>query len=225
MVEQHAIEKLACSIFDSKDEKFHRFVKGFTGFHYGQLHAVHLLLTDKSVYFLRKQSNGGFTTEHSINFQELKHVEIGVNCQYVAFVAKNEKYSFSTANEAITRSLVTDISSLMVRGLASPAQLTRIVCSTAVQGQQAIKKWLRTALEKQVDKEVMSTVICVGEALYSIGERCTLYFYEFFWSSKCSQTIALPLITLHKREGISCVPNKVPLFFQQSCCYKFDCCL
>ncbi|XP_028393593.1 pleckstrin homology domain-containing family M member 2-like [Dendronephthya gigantea] len=154
--QQHAIEKLALSIFDAKDETFHRFVKGFTGFHYGQLHAVHLLLTDKSVYFLRKQSGDSFTTEHSINFQELKHVEIGVNCQYVAFVSRNEKYSFSTANEAITRSLVTDISSLMVRGLSSPAQLTRIVSSTAVQGQQAIKKWLRSALEKQtIDVEVM----------------------------------------------------------------------
>ncbi len=151
LVKQPAVEELALSIFESKDENVHRFVKGFTGFHYGQLHAVHLLLTDKAVYFLRKQTNVGFSIEHLINFAELKHIEIGVNCQYLAFVAKNERYSFSTANEAVTRSLVSDISSLVVRGLSSPAQLTRLVSSTAVQGQQAIKKWLRHALEDQVE--------------------------------------------------------------------------
>ena len=151
ILKQPAIEKLSLSIFENKDEKFHRFVKGFTGFHYGQLHEVLLLLTSKAVYFLRQQTDVGFTIEHSINFQELKHIEIGVNCQHLAFVAKNEKYSFSTANEAVTRSLVSDISSLVLRGLSSSAQLTRLISSTAVQGQQAIKKWLRRqALQDQV---------------------------------------------------------------------------
>ncbi|CAB4008208.1 Hypothetical predicted protein [Paramuricea clavata] len=157
ILKQPAIEKLSLSIFENKDEKFHRFVKGFTGFHYGQLHEVLLLLTNKAVYFLRQQTDVGFTIEHSINFQELKHIEIGVNCQHLAFVAKNEKYSFSTANEAVTRSLVSDISSLVLRGLSSSAQLTRLISSTAVQGQQAIKKWLRRqALQDQtLDMEVL----------------------------------------------------------------------
>ena len=150
VLKQPEIDELALNLFENKDEKINRFVKGFTGFHFGQLHVVHLLLTDKGVYFLRKQSNMGFSAERLINFQELKHIEIGVNCQHLAFVANNEKYSFSTANEAVTRSLVSDISSLVVRDLSSPAQLTRLVSSTAVQGQQAIKKWLRHALEDQV---------------------------------------------------------------------------
>ena len=150
VLQQREIEGLELSLFESKDEKFHRLVKGFTGFHYGQLHAVHLLLTDKTVYFLRKQSNGQFTVEHSITFQDLKHIQIGVNCQHLAFVAKYEKYSFSTANEALTRSLVSDISSLVIKSLKSPSQLTRLVSSAAVQGQQAIKKWLRHVLEDQV---------------------------------------------------------------------------
>lgn len=150
ILKQPTIDELALNLFENKDEKISRFVKGFTGFHFGQLHVVHLLLTDKGVYFLREQSNMGFTVERVINFQELKHIEIGVNCQHLAFVTNNEKYSFSTANEAVTRSLVSDISSLVVRDLSSPAQLTRLVSSTAVQGQQAIKKWLRHALEDQV---------------------------------------------------------------------------
>ena len=149
-IEQPAIKELALGVFENKDEKIQRFVTGFTGFHYGQLHLVHLLLTDKSVYFLRKQTNVKFSIEQSINFQELKHIEIGVNCQHLSFLTKTEKYSYSTANEAVTRSLVSDISSLVVRGLSSPAQLTRLVRSTAVQGQQVIKKWLRHALEDQV---------------------------------------------------------------------------
>lgn len=140
---QPLIDALTLSVFRNENEKFHRMVKGFTGFHYGQLHMVHLLLTDKAVYFLRRQSDQESTIEHSVNFTELDHIEIGVNCQHLSFLGKDEKYSFSTANEAVTRSLVSDISSLVVRGLSSPAKLTRLVSSTAVQGQQAIKKWLR----------------------------------------------------------------------------------
>ena len=162
VLEQPAIDELALNMFENKDEKIQRFVKGFTGFHYGQLHLVHLLLTDKSVYFLRKQTNVKFSIEHTINFQDLKHIQIGVNCQHLAFVAKNEKYSFSTANEAVTRSLVSDISSLVVRGLSSPAQLTRLVSSTAVQGQQVIKKWLRNVLEDQITMEM--EVLCFSLA-------------------------------------------------------------
>ena len=163
VLKQPATEELALNLFENKDEKINRFVKGFTGFHFGQLHVVHLLLTDKGVCFLRKQLNMDFSVERLINFQELKHIEIGVNCQHVAFVTSTEKYWFSTANEAVTRSLVSDISSLVVKDLSSPAQLTRLVSSTAVQGQQAIKKWLRHALEDQVRisvKKCFNKLIC-----------------------------------------------------------------
>lgn len=148
-----AVEELSMNVLLKKDEVFHRMVKGFTGFKYGQLHCVNLLLTDKAIYFLRMQTNGSFTCENVLQFHDLKQIEIGLNCQSLAFLAKKERYSLSTANEAVTRSLISDISSIVAKSLQSAAQLTRLVTSTAVQGEAAIKKWLRNTLENQVKDE------------------------------------------------------------------------
>lgn len=145
-----AIEELSTNVFLDKDEAFHRMVKGFTGFKYGQLHAIFLLLTDKAVYFLRKRTNGSFSNENVVSFRDLMHIEIGLNCQTLAFHARVEKFSLSTGNEAVTRGLISDISSLVVKRLSSPAQLTRLVSSAAVQGEASIKMWLRHALKNQV---------------------------------------------------------------------------
>ena len=92
-LQKSAIEELSMNVFLDKDEAFHRIVKGFTGFKYGQLHAIYLLLTDKAIYFLRRRTNGGFSSENVVSFHDFKHVEIGLNCQTLAFHAKDETFS------------------------------------------------------------------------------------------------------------------------------------
>lgn len=148
-IKKSTIDELSLNIIEDNGETFHRLVKGFTGFKYGQLHCVYLLLTDKAIYFLRKQPNGSFSCESVVCFRDLKQIEIGLNCQSLAFVARTEGYLLSTANEAVTRSLISDISSLVVKCFASATQLTRLVTSAAVQGEAAIKQWLRHALKTQ----------------------------------------------------------------------------
>ncbi|XP_077998228.1 pleckstrin homology domain-containing family M member 2-like [Glandiceps talaboti] len=97
---------LMLEIFKTESEEFQKLIRMNTGHMEGEVDPVFILLTDQSMYLLRKGSGQTlYHTEVIIPYNELDYLSISVNYQTITVVCTNRRnqYWLTTGDEQLTR--------------------------------------------------------------------------------------------------------------------------
>ncbi|XP_078373307.1 pleckstrin homology domain-containing family M member 2-like isoform X1 [Oculina patagonica] len=143
-VDQNTMLTLSLEVFEKNGEQFHRMLVVMCGHLSSQLYFVYVLLTDHAIYLLKKvpsHEGKSFQVHLAFSFATLKKIEVGLNYQTVTLASKTQKCVLFVADEAVTRDLLSSVTSMIVKS-GQGSLLSKIVSTSTFQQETLIKKWM-----------------------------------------------------------------------------------
>ncbi|XP_070561813.1 pleckstrin homology domain-containing family M member 2-like [Ptychodera flava] len=152
---------LMLEIFKNESEEFQNLIRMSTGHMEGEVEAVFILLTDQSMYLLRR--GGGDATFHTdavVPYNELDYLSVGVNYQSITLVCTNRRnqYWLTTGDEQLTRYFLAVLVKVMEQG-SRTRELPSVLRDATTQ---------YIAIRKFIAQEHKSEVSDVSLLLYSL---------------------------------------------------------